>query len=143
MAAPPTLEEMRLACDKPIDSNPFGKPIASNAPTSSPARSDGSEVYTHEELEAFEDNMEKTSYSAGDGRPPSSKPKPSSGSGSSSTEEGEKEQTNDPNPNHNKSGKGKEKPPQSEEHKKAMISERKKAAATANTRIQVMCRPRT
>ena len=120
----PTLEEMRLACDKPIDSNPFGKPIASNAPTSSPARSDGSEVYTQEELEAYEDSLEKTSYSTHNGRPPSSKPKPPSGSGSSSTEEGEKEQTNDPNPNHSKSGKGKEKPPQSEEDKRAMILER-------------------
>ena len=78
MAAPPTLEEMRLACAyADIDSNPFEKPIASNAPTSSPARSDGSEVYTQEELEAFEDKMEKTSYSAVDGRAPSSKPKPS------------------------------------------------------------------
>ena len=132
----PTLEEMRLACDTLIDSDPFEKPIASNAPTSSPARSDGSEVYTQEELEAYEDSLEKTSYSAHNGRPPSSKPKPPSGSGSSSTEEGEKEQTNDPNPNHSKSGKGKEKPPQSEEDKRAMILERKKAAATANARIQ-------
>ena len=77
MAAPPTLEEMRLACDKPIDSNPFGKPIASNAPTSSPARSDDSEVYTQVELEAFEDELEVTSNSASDKRAPSSKPKPS------------------------------------------------------------------
>ena len=67
---------MRLACDTLIDSNPFGEPIASNAPTSSPARSDGSEVYTQEELEAYEDSLEKTSYSAHNGRPPSSKPKP-------------------------------------------------------------------
>ena len=88
------------------------------------------------ELEAFEKELEVTTISAGDKRTSSPKPKPSSGSGSSSTEEGEKEQTNDPNPNHNKSGKGKEKPQQSEEHRKAMISERKKAAATANTRIQ-------
>ena len=73
----PTLEEMRLACDKPIDSHPFGKPIASNAPTSSPARSNDSEAYTQEELEAVEDEMEVTSYSARDGRSPSSKPKPS------------------------------------------------------------------
>ena len=90
------------------------------------------------ELEAFEKELEVTTISAGDKRTSSPKPKPSSGGVSSSTEEGDTEQSNDPNPNHNKNGKGKEKskPPQSEEHKNAMISERKKAAATANTRIQ-------
>ena len=81
----PTLEEMRLACDKPIDSHPLGKPIASNAPTSSPARSNDSEAYTQEELEAVEDEMEVTSYSARDGRPPSSKPKLSGSSTSAAS----------------------------------------------------------
>ena len=78
MAAPPTLEEMRLACaNADTDSNRFGKPIASNASASSPARSDDSEVYTQVELEAWEDTLEVTSNSAGDKRAPSSKPKPS------------------------------------------------------------------
>ena len=77
MAAPPTLEEMRLACaNADTDSNRFGKPIASNASAPSPARSDDSEVYTQVELEAWEDTLEVTSNSTGDKRTSSPKPKP-------------------------------------------------------------------